>query len=238
MKSSKLLLLISGISLFLTSCGSDQYHNQNITKVSISYPNTGAGTFLDPYIVGSGLYKFTGKKYYEIQTTKDNCNILIYGIGDFQTREDSTLIDFGHENEIESTSNYIYNTLIEDKYNLIVENIINYNDRVNEFGIFSTCIDESNGTPEYPILLKDSTRVIMSTSNILYKVVLDNNSNIFLNTTNGNISIKIYDNNMINIYNDTSQKHSTDLTDGVYYILISKLINNDDINFVFTIKEN
>jgi hypothetical protein len=236
MKNS--LLLISIVSIFLASCGSDEYKNKNVTEVIISYPNTGTGTFLDPYLVGSGLYKFTGRRYYELETTKDDCNILIYGIGDFKTRDDALFIDYGHNNEIDSTYNYIYNTLKQDKYNLIVENSINDNDTVNEFGIFSTCLDESNGTPQYPIILKDSTRVIMSSSNILYKVVLVDNSTIFLNTTDGDISIKIYDHNIVNIYNDTSEKHSVDLPYGVYYILVSKLINNDDINFVFSVEEN
>ncbi len=236
MKSS--LVLLGIVSMFLASCGSDEYENKNVTEVIISYPDTGTGTFLDPYLVGSGLYKFTGRRYYELETTKDDCNILIYGVGDFKTRDDALLIDSGYEEEIDSTYNYTYSTFIKDKYNLIVENSVNDNDTVNEFGIFSTCLDESNGTPEYPIILKDSTRAIMSSSNILYKVVLVDNSRISLNTTSGDISIKIYDHDILNIYNDTSEKHSIDLPYGVYYILVSKLLNNDDINFVFSIEEN
>ena len=237
MRSYK-ILLISVISFLLASCGSDEYENKNVTEVVISYPDTGIGTFLDPYLVGSGLYKFMGRRYYEIETTKDSCNVLIYGVGDFKTREDAIFIDYGHKEEIKSTYNYVYTTLIKDKYNLIVENSINDDNTINEFGIFSTCLDEANGTPEYPILLKDSTRVVMSSSNILYKVVLVDDSKISLNTIEGDVSIKIYDNDISNIYNDTAQKHSIDLSYGVYYILVSKLINNSDINFVFRVEEN
>ena len=228
-KNIKVILLIS--VLFLGSCGDSDttYTSSETITTQLNYPSVGDGTFETPYIIGSGLYEFIGEKYYSIDVTRDNCNVLLYGVINFDSLNDALFIDAGQNSAIEPNSNYLYERLDKDRYNIIVEKRL-----YSQFGLLSTCIDETYGSTKHIQILEDDDRVVMSDNTILYKFTVTSISTISLNTTGDDVTVQLYDNQIASIYSNTSDKHSRTVPAGEYYMLLSKFSTNN-INFVFNI---
>ena len=224
------IILLIGV-LFLGSCGESDtsYNSSENPTTTINYPSVGDGTFEMPYMVGSGLYEFKGEKYYAIDVKRDDCNVLLYGVTNFDTLNDALFIDAGQNSDIEPNNNYLYEKLNKDRYNIIV-NRKSY----SKFGLLSTCIDETYGSTKHIKILEDDDRVVMSDNNILYKFTVTSTSTVSLNTTGDDIILRLYDSQIESIYNNSSNKHSRTVRSGEYYILLSKISKNS-VNFVFNI---
>ncbi len=224
------IVLLIGV-LFLSSCGDDDvsYNSGENPTTTINYPSVGDGTFETPYMIGSGLYEFKGEQYYAIDVKRDDCNVLLYGVTNFDSLNDATFIDAGHNSAIDPNSNYIYEELDRDRYNIIVDRRL-----YSKFGVLSTCIDETYGATKHIEILEDNDRVVMSDNNILYKFTMLSTAPFSLNTTGDNLMIKLYNNEMVSVYSLSSDKHSQTILAGEYYMLLSK-IGKNDINFVFNI---
>ncbi|SHO81308.1 hypothetical protein MNB_SV-15-874 [hydrothermal vent metagenome] len=228
-KNINILLLIS--ILFLSSCGDNvEYSSGENPITEINYPTVGDGTFMTPYMIGSGLYEFKGEKYYSIDVRRDDCNVLLYGVTNFNTiNNDAIFIDAGQNSEIEPNSNLVYEGLDRDRYNIIVNSRL-----YSKFGLLSTCIDESYGSTKHIKMLLDNDRKVMKDNNILYKFIMPSTGTFSLNTTGDDIMVRLYNNNIVSVYTLSSNRHNQMIPAGEYYILLSKISKND-VNFVFNI---
>jgi len=228
-KNINIILLIG--ALFLGACGESDntYNSSENPTTTINYPSVGDGTFEMPYMIGSGIYEFKGEKYYAIDVKRDDCNVLIYGVTNFDSINDTLFIDAGQSNDIEPNGNYIYENLDRNRYNIIVNR-----KKYSKFALLSTCIDETYGSTKHIKILEDDDRVVMRENNILYKFRVNSTSTISLNTTQYDVMVRLYNNKMESIYNNSSNKHSSTLPSGEYYMLLSKISKNS-INFVFNI---
>lgn len=227
-------LLFALVSLLLISCGDSSrknvpYYQSDDNKVVSNYPASGEGTFQSPYEIGNGIYKFKGEKYYSISVTRDSCNVLVYGVSDFDTLNDLEFIDDSHSNQIIQTYNYLFEELDQDGYDIIV-NSSSY----ATFGIFSTCISDTYAQDDAYIELTDGQRVTMNKNDELYKFRMTRVGTYTLNTTGTDVQVRIYDSQMNSIYSEFDNKHDKALQAGDYFMLLSKS-TKDEVNFVFDI---
>lgn len=230
----KKYLLFTLLALILISCGDSSntnvpYYQNDDTKGLTNYPSTGEGTFPSPYLIGNGIYSFKGEKYYGITVTRESCNVLVYGVSDFDTLNNLEFIDDSHSNQIVQTYNYLFEELDQDGYDIIV-NSSSY----ATFGIFSTCISDNYASGDAYIELADGQRVTMDKNNELYKFRMTRVGTYTLNTTGTDVQVRLYDSEMNSIYSELNDKHDKALQSGDYFMLLSKS-NNDEINFVFDI---
>lgn len=215
------------MSLLFISCGETQSYTTTDQKSIIDYPTTGSGTFASPYEIGGGLYQFKDEKYYSINVIRDECNVLVYGVKNFDSLSDLLFIDDSHSQEIVPTYNYLYENLPRDGYDLVVNS-----DSYATFGVFSPCIDDDYSKTDAFIVIEAGERITLTQENALYKFTLSRIGKFILNTTDDDIQVRLYDHNMNALYNETDNKHEKAIDAGDYYILLSK-ISRDDINFVF-----
>jgi len=223
-------LYIFVFALFMISCGETNNTKTYATdnKSIIDYPTKGEGTFQSPYRVGSGIYQFNGEKYYNINVYKSECNVLVYGIKNFDSLTDLDLIDDSHSQERVPTYNYLYENLPKDGYDIIVSS-----NTYSTFGVFSTCIDEDSTQPNAYTEIEAGNRMSMEDEHALYKFTLSRVGKFILNTTSNDVHVRLYDEDMNSLYSESDNKHEKALESGDYYILLSKSNNNEDLDFVF-----
>jgi hypothetical protein len=224
-------LFISSLALLLISCGgSDSVaYIPSDTKSIVDYPSSGEGTFQAPYNIGSGLYKFKGEKYYTVDVVKNECNVLVYGVDDFDSISDVRFIDDSHKDEVAATYNYLYQDLDKDGYDIIVDS-----DTYSIFGVFSPCIDDKYSKSDAYVELNAGDRMTMEESSVLYKFNITRTGEFSLNTVGQDVQVRIYNAQMSSVYSESSDKHSLVLTSGDYYMLLSKT-QKSDINFIFDV---
>jgi len=225
-------LLMGLMTLFLISCGSssEQVVYTQDTKTVIDYPSSGEGTFQSPYNIGNGVYQFKGEKYYSINVTQDDCNVLLYGIVNFDsTSSDITFIDDSHSNEVIQTYDYLYENLDRDGYDIVV-NSTNY----ATFGIFSTCISSVNAEEDAYITLNAGDRITIDENSVLYKFRMQRVGSFLVNTTGSDLQVRLYNSDMEAVYSEYDNQHEKVLQIGDYFMLVSKT-SKEDVNFVFDI---
>jgi len=223
----KIHLFIASVSLVLLSCGSSDTTTANDNKSYIEYPTTGSGTFESPYSISNGIYPFIGEKYYSVEVIKNECNVLVYGVKNFDAYNNLQFIDDSHSREMTPTYNYLYENLNKNGYDVIVDS-----DNYASFGIFSPCIEDSKAQSNAYVELEAGDRVTMSANNALYKFTTSRIGNFVLNTTGTEVEARLYDHKMLNIYSELDSKHEKVLQSGEYYLLVSKSTKTD-IQFVF-----
>jgi len=238
-----LLTAVFGVSLFVgcgggssgdgSSSGSDNNPPQVITPPSSI---AGSGTLDDPYIVGNGEFSFNNSAYFEILSTKPDCNVIAYSVAQLNPFNQTEMYDDVFVSIPEKEGN-IYNMTSLGSYKI---NAIAYRDTAI-LGIYSTCIDQPNSYEIETISNNTQNSFSGQRSSKLYKFNVPSDSNVTVREIQ-NIGYAYYYDSELNFISSKYAYSASpiELTAGEYYVLVTQLGFNSEETpiFYFAVEPN
>ncbi len=221
MKRITTVLLTGTAALFMTACGGGSSDSGTIQPPPESTPPSGiigSGTIDDPYIVGSGEFKFDGTKYYEITSLYENCNVIAYNINNLNPWGQTEMYDDTFE-EIPQEDGYTYRMEMAGTY-MIKANA--YKTDEATLGIYSTCIDQHNDKYEIDsVQINSQNKFSLDRYSKLYKFKVPNDSIVTVRTISNTDYVYYYDSNLNHIFKTYSDE-PIELTTGSYYVMVTQ----------------
>jgi len=218
MKKLTTILVAGSAALFMTACGGGSSSTSTDTGyVPPTSSIVGTGTSDDPYIVGSGEFTFDESKYFEIISTKEDCNVIAYAIANLNPFGQTTMFDDAFE-EIPQEDGYVYNMPSLGTYTIKA----NSYKGTGTLGIYSACIDQPNASYDIDnVLINSQNTFPLDTYSKLYKFYISNDSNVTVKNISNTDYVYYYDSGLNNIFT-TYKGESIELTSGAYYVLVTQ----------------